>query len=171
MIRNIKSLYFSIYKIGLSAICLRIFTIDEMKEGLHPKRWASVLLVDRSKLPRKSGVYAVLKQEKIYYIGMSTNLNQRWCGTGHHRFPQAENLRCPSLHYVLLPKDDARALEKILIAKYSPPWNYSKIPVLRKIQWWRRLLMMAAGLLVLFISSRSLFLGMVAAVVVVALFH
>ncbi|NEQ51287.1 MAG: GIY-YIG nuclease family protein [Leptolyngbya sp. SIO3F4] len=148
-----------------------IYITDEMKGVHHPRRWASVLLADRSKLPRKPGVYAVIKQRKIYYIGMSTNLNQRWCGKSHHRFLQAQNLRYPSLHYVLLPRDEARALEKFLIAKYNPPWNYSKVPELRKISRWRRALIMAACLLVLFISSRSLLLGVAAAIVVVALFR
>lgn len=138
--------------------------------SVHPRRWASVLLEERNKLPPKSGVYAVVKRGKIYYIGVSTNLNRRWCGKGHHRFLQAYRLGHPSVHYLLLPSKQAKDFEKILISKYSPPWNYSKVPVLRKANWGRSFLMAAACPLVLFIFSRSWVLGLMAAVVVVALF-
>ena len=137
----------------------------------HPRRWASVLLEERNKLPPKSGVYAVVKRGKIYYIGVSTNLNRRWCGKGHHRFLQADRLRRPRVHYLLLPNQQAKDFEKTLIAEYSPPWNYSKVPVLRKAGWGRRVLMAVACPLVLFILSRSWLLGLMAAVVVVALFN
>lgn len=141
-----------------------------MRERNHPRQWASVLLEDRSRLPKTSGVYAVIKQRRIYYIGFSANLNRRWCGKSHHRFLQAYKLGRPSLHYLPLPKERARIVEKILIAHYSPLWNYSKVPVLRKVRWWRNGLMVATGCLVLFIASRSLILGLMAAAVAIALF-
>ncbi|MEL6229556.1 MAG: GIY-YIG nuclease family protein [Cyanobacteria bacterium J06627_3] len=137
----------------------------------HPRRWASVRLEERNKLPPKSGVYAVVKRGKIYYIGVSTNLNRRWCGKGHHRFLQAYRLGHPSVHYLLLPNKQAKEFEKILISEYRPPWNYSKVPVLRKTDWGRRVLMAAACPLVLFIFSRSWVMGLMAAVVAVALFR
>lgn len=137
----------------------------------HPRRWASVRLEERNKLPPKSGVYAVVKRGKIYYIGVSTNLNRRWCGKGHHRFLQAYRLGHPSVHYLLLPSKQAKEFEKILISEYRPPWNYSKVPVLRKTDWGRRVLMAAACPLVLFIFSRSWVMGLMAAVVAVALFR
>ncbi|MEM9265722.1 MAG: GIY-YIG nuclease family protein [Cyanobacteria bacterium P01_F01_bin.13] len=142
-----------------------------MRDRHHPSRWASVLLEDRSRLPQTSGVYAVIKHRKIYYIGFSTNLNRRWRGKGHHRFAQADKLGHPSLHYLPLPKQYAQTLEKALIAKYSPLWNYSKVPVLRKVNWMQRLLMAATFLLVLFILRRSWFLGLIATVVAIALFQ
>lgn len=137
----------------------------------HPSRWASVRLDDRRRLPQTSGVYAVIKRKKIYYIGFSSNLNRRWCGKGHHRFAQADQLGQPSLHYLPLPQQDARALEKILISQYSPPWNYSQVPVLPKVNWLRRTLMTAACLWVLLIASHNLVLGILAAVVAIALFR
>lgn len=142
-----------------------------MRAHHHPRRWASVLLEDRRSLPQTSGVYAVIKQKKIYYIGFSSNLNRRWRGTGHHRFAQADKLGRPSLHYLPLPKQDARTLEKRLISEYSPPWNYSKIPVLSKVHWLQRVLMAVTCLWVLFISSHSFILGLMAAVVAIALFQ
>ena len=116
-------------------------------------------------------MYAIVKQKKIYYIGFSSNLNQRWRGKGHHRFLQADRLGYSSLHYLPLPKQRAKEFEKLLIAEYDPPWNYSKVPVLHKVSWIRRLAAAAACLLVLFISSRSLVLGMVAAIVAAAMFQ
>lgn len=137
----------------------------------HPRRWDSVHLDERNRLPQASGVYAVIKQRKIYYIGVSTNLNRRWSGKSHHRFPQADKLGRPKLHYLLLPKQDARTLEKLLIVRYDPPWNYSKVPELNKTHWLRRVLMMIAWVWVLLISSRSLVLGFVAAVIAILLFR
>ncbi|MEM7792851.1 MAG: GIY-YIG nuclease family protein [Cyanobacteria bacterium P01_C01_bin.118] len=142
-----------------------------MRQAYHPRRWASVLLEDRRRLPRKSGVYAVISRRRIYYVGVSINLNQRWRGRGHHRYIQASQLGRPSLHYLLLPKDEARSLEKALIARYNPPWNYSKVPVERRASGWRRGLMMATGALVAFIASRSWLLGLMAAAVAIALFR
>ena len=142
-----------------------------MRERHHPSRWSSVLLADRSKLPETPGVYAIIKGRKIYYIGFSTNLNQRWRGKKHHRFAQADALGRPRLHYLPLSKDNARVAEKILITRHSPPWNYTKVPVVRKVHWVRRGAIAAACLLVLFIFSQSLMLGILAAVVAIALFR
>ncbi len=142
-----------------------------MRDRHHPSQWAAVKLEERSRLPRTAGVYAVIKRKKIYYIGFSTNLHRRWRGKSHHRFAQANKLGRPSLHYLPVSSDYARTAEKILIAKYRPPWNYSKVPVLPKVNWWQRMAMAAACLWVLFISSRSLVLGMIAAVVAISLFQ
>lgn len=142
-----------------------------IRQAQHPRRWASVLLEDRNRLPRESGVYAVVKRGKIYYIGFSRNLNQRWAGKGHHRFSQAYGLGRPRLHYLRLPGPQAKSFEKRLIAKYSPLWNYSKVPVVPRGSWWQRGLMGLAGLLVMFIGSRSLVLGAMAMVVAIALFR
>ncbi|MEO0352638.1 MAG: GIY-YIG nuclease family protein [Cyanobacteria bacterium P01_A01_bin.15] len=137
----------------------------------HPSRWASVRLEDRNRLPQTSGVYAIAKQKKIYYIGFSTNLNRRWRGKGHHRFLQADRLGRCNLHYLPLPKQRAKEFEKLLIAEYGPPWNYSKVPVLRKVSWIRRIAAVAVCLLVLFIFSRSLVLGMMAAIIAAIMFY
>lgn len=137
----------------------------------HPRRWESVSLEKRSGLPAQSGVYAVMRYRKIYYIGFSSNLNQRWRGQGHHRFAQAKRLRQPRLHYVLLPKGQARSVEKQLIAHYKPLWNYSKIPTPRRASWWRHLLMVATGVLVAVILHHSVVLGLMAAVVAISLFR
>lgn len=142
-----------------------------MRKAYHPRRWASVSLEERGSLPRKSGVYAVVSRRKIYYVGVSINLNQRWRGKGHHRFNQASQLRRASLHYFLLPKQEARSLEKALIMKYAPPWNYSKVPGEHRVPRWRRGLMVATGALVVFIASRSWVLGVMAAAVAIALFR
>ncbi|MEM8612139.1 MAG: GIY-YIG nuclease family protein [Cyanobacteria bacterium P01_H01_bin.105] len=142
-----------------------------MRESNHPNRWTSVRLEERTKLPQTSGVYAVINRRKIYYIGFSTNLNRRWRGKGHHRFAQADRLRRPSLHYLPLPKQHAKTLEKVLIARYSPPWNYSKIPTVRKVDWMQRVFKMVACLLVLLIATRSLVLGIIAAAIAILLFH
>ena len=137
----------------------------------HPNHWASVRLEDRARLPQTSGVYAVIKRKKIYYIGFSTNLNRRWRGKSHHRFAQTARLQQPNLHYLPLSKDHARTAEKILIARYSPPWNYSKVPVFPKPNRIRRILKVVVCCLVLFILMRSLVLGIIAAVVAIALFR
>ena len=65
-----------------------------------------------------------------------------------------------------------RSVEKLLIAKHKPLWNYSKIPAPpRQASWWRNLWMVATGVLVAFILQHSVMLGLMAAVVAIALFR
>ena len=92
----------------------------------HPSRWSSVRLSRRQLLPEVDGVYAVMAWGKILYIGRTKNLNARWKGAGHHRYWLA-SLRGAHLRYFETPAH--KRVEGELIRQYSPPWNYTKVPL------------------------------------------
>lgn len=91
------------------------------------RRWESCRLEDRkTELPKTSGLYAVLNGNKIMYIGRSTNLNKRW-SSGHHRYPQAAQLRNPRIAWVCLSEWKINKAEGYLINQYQPAWNWTKV--------------------------------------------
>ena len=52
---------------------------------LRVRSYPSVSLQNRSRLPKKSGVYYAMRHGKIRYIGLSENLHDRWRGSVHHK--------------------------------------------------------------------------------------
>ena len=53
------------------------------------QQWPSVSLGDRQLLPNVSGIYIVADQTKfVWYVGQAIDLQTRWLGRGHHRYPQ-----------------------------------------------------------------------------------
>jgi hypothetical protein len=95
----------------------------------HPHNWECCELADRKReLPKQPGVYAVMNSRgNIFYIGRAVNLRKRW-SSGHHRYPQAEEVRGAQLAYLTLPESQINAIEAALIRQYSPPWNNSAVP-------------------------------------------
>ena len=92
----------------------------------HPSRWSYVRLSRRHLLPEVGGVYAVMAWGKILYIGRTKNLKARWKGSGHHRYWLAKLLGA-HLRYFETPAH--KRVEGELIKQYSPPWNYTKVPM------------------------------------------
>lgn len=53
------------------------------------KEWPNLPLTQRSQLPNHPGIYVITDlEEQVWYVGKSANLNNRWRGKGHHRYPQ-----------------------------------------------------------------------------------
>jgi hypothetical protein len=53
------------------------------------KSWPSISLCDRHLLPTCAGIYVVADaNDCIWYVGQATNLQSRWLGKSHHRYPQ-----------------------------------------------------------------------------------
>ena len=53
------------------------------------QQWASVAFVDRKRLPPLSGIYVVADASNtVWYVGQAANLQSRWTGRSHHRYPQ-----------------------------------------------------------------------------------
>ena len=95
----------------------------------HPHDWNRCSLSQRkTELPHKPGVYAVMNwQGKILYIGRAKNLNKRWA-SGHHRYPQAEELWGAQLAFLQLHANQVNDVEAQLIREYSPDWNNTAVP-------------------------------------------
>ena len=90
--------------------------------------WKHIPLSDRTQLPHRPGLYAVKSLGRVMYIGKSVNLHDRWQGTGHHRYPQANRLAFPRLAYIELPKGQIDSRETALIRRVNPPWNGKPVP-------------------------------------------
>lgn len=100
--------------------------------SLNPLNLKSVKIEERDNLPEESGIYFVIDESKIYYIGMSVNLQRRWYS--HHRqqdFNRIPNLQISYLDY--LPKHYLKRIESTLINHFKPYLNIRENPLYRKI--------------------------------------
>ena len=53
------------------------------------QQWNSIAFADRKLLPTTPGIYVVADQSDfVWYVGQATNLQSRWIGRSHHRYPQ-----------------------------------------------------------------------------------
>lgn len=51
--------------------------------------WPSVSLSDRAQLPNDAGIYVVVDANQcVWYVGQAVDLQARWLGREHHRYPQ-----------------------------------------------------------------------------------
>ena len=88
-------------------------------------RKESIANLDR--LPSKPGIYyAIDEAGNVRYIGMATDLYQRWNGEGryrHHKRTILELIGGVALKYQLVPEYRLRYEEAIAIAKFNPDLN------------------------------------------------
>lgn len=77
--------------------------------------------IDISELPHISGVYFVIRDSTIIYIGKSRNINQRWCKYPHH----IENklLASDYITFIGVYITDLSLAEQLLIEYYEPALN------------------------------------------------
>lgn len=53
------------------------------------QQWPSVAFGDRHLLPACSGIYVIADDNQfVWYVGQAVNLQSRWVGRSHHRYPQ-----------------------------------------------------------------------------------
>ena len=97
--------------------------------------WPRLPLHRRHRLPSRSGLYAVVSCGRVFYVGMSKTLRDRWQGRAHHRLPQAQDLLWPYVHYIEVPESRLRAAELRLKHRVKPPWNDTKVPRWRWSLW------------------------------------
>ena len=93
-------------------------------------------------LPAAPGIYAITIARALVYVGIGTNLRQRWGPRGYARiqprncFKGGQSTNCKVNHAILLAArhrlainlwihqtDNPRPLEARLIGKLAPPWN------------------------------------------------
>lgn len=98
-------------------------------EQIDPFSLLSVTFEKRAELPIESGIYFVILDTKILYIGKSINLRNRWAG--HHRAKQFNALGDIKIAWFTPPnleEGDLEELEEICIEHFSPPFNGEVIP-------------------------------------------
>ena len=59
------------------------------RRSMSWQQWASVAFANRQQLPMVAGIYIVADATGfVWYVGQATNLQSRWIGRSHHRYPQ-----------------------------------------------------------------------------------
>ncbi|MBD2077360.1 GIY-YIG nuclease family protein [Phormidium sp. FACHB-592] len=86
-------------------------------------------LLERERLPECSAIYFAISRDQVLYVGLATNLRNRW--QKHHRSPQLEaiNKRCEvRLFWLSCAQKELNELEQQYIEYYCPTLNQTKIP-------------------------------------------
>jgi len=89
----------------------------------------SFKLSERQKLPECSAIYFAIARDQVLYVGLATNLRNRW--QNHHRIPQLATLnkRCEiRLFWLSCPQNQLNNLEHQYIEYYCPNLNRTKVP-------------------------------------------
>ena len=86
-------------------------------------------LADRQRLPECAAIYFASAREQVLYVGMTTNLRNRWLN--HHRLPQLEavNEQCEvKLFWLSCNQNQLKELETQYIEHYCPTLNQTEVP-------------------------------------------
>jgi hypothetical protein len=86
-------------------------------------------LSERQRLPECSAIYFAIARDQVLYVGLATNLRNRW--QSHHRLPQLEaiNRRCEvKLFWFGCLQSQLNELERQYIEYYCPTLNQTKVP-------------------------------------------
>jgi hypothetical protein len=86
-------------------------------------------LSERQRLPDCSAIYFAIARDQVLYVGLASNLRNRW--QNHHRFPQldAVNKRCEvRLFWLACTQSELNELERQYIEHYCPVLNQTKVP-------------------------------------------
>lgn len=94
----------------------------------------SLRLSEKQALPECSAIYFAIARDQVLYVGLASNLKNRW--QNHHRFPQLEAIsqRCEvRLFWLTCPQKELNELERQYIEYYCPVLNQTKVPEQRII--------------------------------------
>jgi GIY-YIG catalytic domain len=92
--------------------------------SINPFQLPSVLLAERYDLPEFSGVYFVIGDEEIYYIGSSLNLKRRWISNNHHRYQQLLKIQNVKISYLEVDYiDSLESVERYCIEHFQSNLN------------------------------------------------
>lgn len=106
----------------------------------------TIPLKERSRLPRKPGIYWVMSGGQVIYVGKANNLRDRWSGTKHEQYYPAMRHRNPRIKYRLVPKYRLRFEEAKDIQRFrsqitlnrqfpNPKEHYFPFPFLADLCW------------------------------------
>jgi len=86
-------------------------------------------LSERQRLPELPAIYFAIARDQVLYVGLATNLKNRW--QNHHRLSQLEavNKRCEvRLFWFGCVQSQLNDLERQYIEYYCPSLNQTKVP-------------------------------------------
>lgn len=95
------------------------------------QQWSSVLLCDRHLLPNRPGIYVVAdKNQFVWYVGQAVNLQSRWLGRDHHRYPQLIRTNRKLKHRIYwhsFPVQQLDEQERFYVNQLRPELNGCKV--------------------------------------------
>ncbi|AFY60448.1 putative endonuclease [Synechococcus sp. PCC 6312] len=95
------------------------------------KTWPSVEFEQRQSLPPESGIYVLVDAaDKVWYVGLSTNLCSRWEGRKHHRHDQLKRTntrRQYQIYWKKVPTYQLKEKETEYIHQFQPFLNFTKV--------------------------------------------
>lgn len=95
------------------------------------KEWSNLPLNQRDQLPNHPGIYVITDlTEQVWYVGKSANLNNRWRGKGHHRYPQLSRTnkkKSFQIYWKLFSLEKLNELEQHYISLFNPHLNGTKV--------------------------------------------
>ena len=95
------------------------------------QQWPSVAFADRQQLPDHPGIYVVADANQfVWYVGQALNLQGRWLGKGHHRYPQLIRTHKKREHRIYWQAVDAHQLnerERFYIDLLKPELNGARV--------------------------------------------
>jgi hypothetical protein len=95
------------------------------------KEWSNLPLNQRSQLPNHPGIYVITDlAEQVWYVGKSANLNNRWRGKAHHRYPQlslSNKKNSFQIYWKPFPLEQLNQLEQYYINLFNPHLNGTKV--------------------------------------------
>lgn len=95
------------------------------------QNWPSVSLSDHAQLPDKAGIYVVADANHfVWYVGQAINLQARWLGRAHHRYPQLIRSNKKLTHRIYWKTFAACQLdekERLYIGLLKPELNGCKV--------------------------------------------
>lgn len=95
------------------------------------KSWQSLPFKERDKLPSNSGIYVVVDcSNNVWYVGQAINLNARWAGKGHHRYPQlsrSNSKRQYRIYWKICSASELNQMEQYYIDLFIPSMNGTKV--------------------------------------------
>ncbi|AVH68517.1 GIY-YIG nuclease family protein [Nostoc sp. 'Peltigera membranacea cyanobiont' N6] len=93
--------------------------------------WQSLPFKQRCELPTISGIYTVVDYcGNVWYVGQAVNLNARWLGKGHHRYPQLNRSNTKwqyRIYWKSYPLSELNQKEQYYIDLFQPSINRTKV--------------------------------------------
>ncbi len=80
---------------------------------------------NRIALPEISGIYFIISNNTVKYIGRSVNIRRRFCGLSHHKHELFETLIDPVIHWIFIKVDELADIENSFIEIIDPEYNGS----------------------------------------------
>lgn len=87
--------------------------------------WGCVPIESTDDLPKIQGIYMVIEDDDILYVGKSINIHQRW-KNGHHKQRKFYGHQEAAIIWVELPVTDRGSLttlERYYIQKHTPQYQ------------------------------------------------